>query len=68
VKFLRFEVQKNIGDNRFKCFYENDLARIYRSCGILPHVGEGVDAASCRMLGKSGKMPLLLRAFLNDLG
>jgi hypothetical protein len=24
-----------------------------------------VDAASCRILGKSGKMPLLLMAFMN---
>jgi hypothetical protein len=47
VKFLKFDAQKNIGDQRVKCLYENDLARFFRKCGILPHVEEErQDAAS----------------------
>jgi hypothetical protein len=49
VKLLKFVAQKNIGDKRVKCLYENDLARIFRRCGILPHFGqERQDAASTK--------------------
>jgi hypothetical protein len=49
VTFSRFEVQKNINGERVKCLYENGLARVIRSCCILPHIGQERQDAALRM-------------------